>query len=297
MHINSDMQPIMDDQDFVVLRGLMEEEFGLSLRTQTQETFLRKIQPRLQALNMTTIKEYLQYLTLDPFSAIELHDLPSYVMNTESYFLREYAQFELFLELFNQKKKFKALTGNRLISILSAGCSEGQEPCSIAMLLRNQSQPLHGWNIRIFGYDINMLALTRARYGLYSAYSLRGPNTHLIKDYFINSGSINPASPKERLRLKPEITDDIEYIHGNILHSLSAKGLVNLDFIFCRNLLMYMSDKAVDRIALNLWEALSDDGYLFIGQSESLRNRDDLFEPLGFPGVTVYKKVRQAEAS
>jgi len=57
---------------------------------------------------------------------------------------------------------------------------------------------------------------------------------------------------------------------------------------------MYMSKKATDRIALSLWEALADDGYLFLGQSETLRKRKDLFEPVNFPGVTVYKKNKQA---
>jgi len=281
----------MDNEDFDALKTLMEEEFGLSLKAHTRESFTKKIQPRLEALRMSSMKEYLDYLANDPLSKIELHDLPSFVMNTESYFLREYAQFELFLDLYRQKRKNKVLQSDRSISILSAGCSAGQEPYSIAMLLRNQPEPLHGWDIRILGLDINLLALEKARSGVYSAYSLRSPNTDLIEKYFKKTYSETCETPKECFRLKPEIISSIDYVHGNILHPLVLKGISNLDFIFCRNLLMYMSRKATDRIALSLWEALADDGYLFIGQSETLRKRDDLFEPVCFPGATLYKKT------
>ncbi|MBI5074725.1 MAG: protein-glutamate O-methyltransferase CheR [Nitrospirae bacterium] len=290
------MQLVMDDNDFAALKTLMEDEFGLSLKAHTRESFARKIKPRLEALRMSSMKEYLHYLANDPLSKIELHDLPSFVMNTESYFLREFAQFELFLDLYRQKRKNKVLRSDKSLSILSAGCSAGQEPYSIAMLLRNQPEPLHGWDVRILGLDINVLALEKARSGVYSAYSLRGSNIDLIEKYFKRTYSETCETPKECFRLMPEIISSIEYMHGNILQPLVLKGISNLDFIFCRNLLMYMSKKAADQIALSLWEALADDGYLFIGQSETLRKRDDLFEPMSFPGVTIYRKNRSAAA-
>ncbi len=287
----------MDDKDFAALKTLMEDEFGLSLKAHTRESFTRKIQPRLEALRMTSMKQYLDYLANDPLSKIELHDLPSFVMNTESYFLREFEQFELFLDLYRQKRKDKVLRSDKSISILSAGCSAGQEPYSIAMLLRNQPDPLRGWSIRILGLDINVMALEKARSGVYSSYSLRGPNTDLIEKYFRRTYAETCETPKECFRLKPEIISSIDYVHGNILQPLVLKGISNLDFIFCRNVLMYMSKKAADRIALSLWEALADDGYLFIGQSETLRKRDDLFELVSFPGVTLYKKRRPSSAA
>ncbi len=290
------MQLIITNKEFDALKSLMEEEFGLSLKAQTRETFLRKIQPRLQALRMSSIKEYLHYLANDPLAKIELHDLPSFVMNTESYFLREFEQFELFLDLYKQTRKRKVLHSEKSLTILSAGCSEGQEPYSIAMLLRNQSEPLHGWDVSIIGLDINTMALAKARSGVYSAYSFRGPNTSLIENYFRKTSTETCETPKKCFRLKPEIISSIEYVHGNILHPLVFKGISNLDFIFCRNVLMYMSKKATDQIALSLWEALADDGYLFIGQSETLRKRNDLFEPVSFPRVTVYKKNKQTSA-
>lgn len=286
------MQLTIDPSEFKKLQNLIEEEFGLSLKTHTQESFTRRLQPRLKALKMNSIKEYLHFLQSDPLAKLELHDLPSFIMNTESYFLREFAQFELFLDLYRQKRKQRALEANRSFKILSAGCSDGQEPYSIAMLLRNEPESMHGWNIRILGLDINILALEKARGGVYSAYSLRSPQIDLIKKYFRKSVKETCETPEKCYRLQPEIISSIEYIHGNILQPLVLKGLNNLDFIFCRNVLMYMSGKAADRISFSLWEALAEDGYLFIGQSESLSKMDNLFEPIKFPGVTIYRKKR-----
>lgn len=283
------MQLTEDSNNYKTLQNLIEEEFGLSLKTHTPESFIRKLQPRLKTLKMTSIREYLHYIQNDPLAKLELQDLPSFIMNTESYFLREFEQFELFLALLRQKRKERALQ-NRKIKILSAGCSDGQEPYSIAMLLRNEPEPLYQRNTSIFGLDINLLTLEKARSGVYSSYAMRSPQIDLIKKYFQKTTKERCETPGKCFKLEPEIISSVEYLHGNILRPLVLKGLVDLDFIFCRNVLMYMSRKAVESISFSLWEALSDDGYLFVSQSETLCRTDNLFVPVKFPGITVYRK-------
>ena len=284
------MQLVMKETEYKALKRLIEAEFGLSLKNHTRETVAKKIQPRLKALNLDSFSEYLEYVSESPRAKIELHDLPAYIMNTESYFLREFAQFHVFTELFRKKKREKIFMMERTFRILSAGCAEGQEPCSISMVLKKLSDNLHGWKIDILGLDVNVYALDKAQSGVYSGYSLRAPHTKMIEHYFQKTKAASCDTPKECYRLKPEIIRSVEYRHGNILQPLVLQGLEKLDFIFCRNVLMYMSEKAIDRIALNLWEALADDGHLFIGQSESLRKHEDLFTAVRYPGVTVYRK-------
>jgi len=284
------VQQEMHDRDYLELKSLIEDEFGLSLTTYSKDSLAKKIKPRLSLLHLNSLREYLDYLINDPMAKIELHDLPRHLMNTESYFLREYAQFELFVELFRKKKKEKLLRGNTSLSILSAGCSEGQEPYSISMMLRNNLERLQWRNVKIFGLDINISALEKAERGIYSSYSFRNHHNDKIEHYFQKTTSASCDAPRRCYRLKTDIVKSVEYLQGNILQPLPLKGLLNLDFIFCRNVLIYMSGKAIDKIAMSLWEALSDDGYLFIGQSESLRKRDDLFMPVSFPDVTVYRK-------
>jgi len=289
------MQQKMHDTEYRALKSLIEDEFGLSL-TYGKETLAKKIQPRLSLLRLKSIREYLDYLMNNRMAKIELRDLPCHLMNTESYFLREYAQFELFVELFRKKKKEKLLQGNTSFTILSAGCSEGQEPYSISMLLRNNLDGLQWRNVKIFGLDINISALEKAQKGIYSSYSFRNLHNDKIERYFQKTTSTSCDAPRRCYRLKTDIVKSVEYLQGNILQPLPLKGLLNLDFIFCRNVLIYMSGKAIDKIAMSLWEALSDDGYLFIGQSESLRKHDDLFIPVSFPEVTVYRKKSSSSA-
>jgi len=284
------MQLAMKEAEYKTLKRLIETEFGLSLKTHTRETLAKKIQPRLRALNLNSFPEYCEYLSESPRARIEFHDLPGYIMNTESYFLREFAQFHAFLEIFRKKKREKIFQTDRTFKILSAGCAEGQEPYSISMVLKTSSDNLHGWKIQIHGLDVNVYALDKAQSGVYSGYSLRGPHTKMIEHYFQKTKASSCDTPRECYRLKPEIIRSVEYRHGNILKPLVLQGLEKLDFIFCRNVLMYMSENAIDRIALNLWEALADDGHLFIGQSESLRKHDNLFTAVRHPDVTFYRK-------
>lgn len=290
------MQLLMTEKEFSTLKTIIEESFGLSLKTHTKETLAKKTLPRLTALRLKSFSEYIAYVTEGPLAKAELHALPSYIMNTESYFLREYAQLQLFADLFMKKKKEKVFLSDRTLSVLSAGCAEGQEPYSISMMLQNATDNLHGWDgwdISLYGLDVNVFALEKAQYGVYSSYSLRGPNTDKIAHFFQKTRSTSCDTPRECHRLKPEIVRSVEYRHGNILHPLVLQGIKKLDFIFCRNVLIYMSPRAVDRIVMNLWEALADDGYLFVGQSESLRKHGDLF--IGqqqHPDVTVYQKRR-----
>jgi chemotaxis protein methyltransferase CheR len=286
------MQQQMNDTEYKTLRSLIENEFGLSLSAHTKESLARKVQPRLNLLRLESFGEYVDYLMQSPMAKIELHDLPVYLMNTESYFLREYTQFELFVELFRKKNQERHVQRKRPFTILSAGCSEGQEPYSISMALRNSTSSHDYGNMKIFGLDININALEKAQRGLYGSYSFRGLHNEKIMHYFQKTKDRFCDLPKECYRLKTDIVKSVEYLHGNILQPLVLQGLANLDFIFCRNVLMYMSGKAIDKITMSLWEALSDDGYLFIGQSETLRKRDDLFTQVSFPEVTVYRKKR-----
>lgn len=289
---NINMQLSFDDKDIETFRQLIEQEFGLTLSTHSKETIVRKIMPRINALKLGSLREYLDFMTWHPQARTELYNLPGYIMNTESYFLREYSQLELFIDLLKKQKKEGAREESRGLSIISAGCSEGQEPYSIAMLIKRIKDKASTKNIRIYGIDINVSAIRKAQAGIYSDYSFRSSNTPAIREYFEEAGTEGYYPSAEKFRIKPEIINSVEFIHANILHPITFKGLKHIDFIFCRNVLMYMSEKAASKIVFNFWEALSENGYLFIGQSESLRKHEELFEPESHQDVVVYKKRR-----
>jgi chemotaxis protein methyltransferase CheR len=290
------MNPVMHENEYKILKTLIEEEFGLSLRTHNRDTLSEKIQPRLSKLRLKSYGDYIDYLMHDPMAKIELHNLPLHLMNTESYFLREFAQLEVFMGLFKKKMQERDFGANRPFTILSAGCSVGEEPYSISMMLKKNPETLNGSDVRIIGLDVNVRALVRAKRGIYSRDAFRGRHSRKIEGFFRKTTLKCCEKPGECLRLKTDIVKSVSFQHGNIVQPSTLKDLRNLDFIFCRNVLMYMTSKAIDRIAMNLWEALSDDGYLFVGQSESLRKQHSLFTPISISDVTVYRKNRVPSA-
>ncbi len=280
----------MTERDFSAFKVLLEREYGLSMKNQTRESLAKKIHVRLRTHHFASYKEYLAFLSESPLAKAELLTLPRYLMNTESYFLREMAQFRQFLELYRITAAEKRSEKIKTVRILSAGCSEGQEPYSIVMMLRNAFPALSPSDISVSGLDINAAALEAARRAVYSEYALRGDHSGTITQYFEKSAAGSCDAPKKCFILKPEIAGSVDFFQSNILHPLVLQGFSNIDFLFCRNVLMYMSSKAADTIALNLWESLANNGYLFVGQSESLHRRDDLFTAIRCSDVLVYRK-------
>lgn len=273
----------MKEQEFLLFKNFISEEFGLSLNNHNSESLAKKLKPRLSTLGLTSFGEYYNYLTTHPASKNELQELSPLIINSESYFLREYAQFVLLLELITAMKTSKTKKPANPIRVLSAGCAAGQEPYSICMMLKNNSDALPAKDFHILGIDINQKALSSASQGIYRTYAFRGSNGKLIEKYFTQVDL-------EHYKIDTKIIKNVELKHGNILKSSVFKKTIKFDFIFCRNLLMYMSKKAQDTIAANLWGALADHGYLFLGQTESFRKQHILFEPVNYPGVTVYQK-------
>ncbi|MEW6109779.1 MAG: protein-glutamate O-methyltransferase CheR [Nitrospirota bacterium] len=273
----------MNLTEFRLLRDLIEEEFGLLLNINHKDVLSAKLEPKVLSLKLRSFREYYYYLLNHPLSKKELSSLPSAIMNMESYFLREKAQFSLFIDLLKEIKKEISTGAKRTIRILSAGCASGQEPYSIYISIKNSGIPVSDWNLQIFGIDIDQFAIEKAKSGVFNQYSLRGMDKEITDKIF---RKINNNYHK----IDGNIIKKVNFSQGNILQPTVFKNLKNLDFIFCRNLLIYMSKRAKNRIALNLWEALSETGYLFIGQSESLMKYNDFFKPVRFPEAIVYQK-------
>jgi chemotaxis protein methyltransferase CheR len=248
------------------------------------EVFAQKLSPRLKSLRLKTFREYYDYLLFHPFSQKEVETIMSIIINTESYFMREKSQFAVFMDLLNKTKRKKIQANDQSIRILSAGCSAGQEPYSIAITVRDSGTPLRGWKIKLLGMDINPALIEKAKRGVFNSYSLRGVEEKIIAHYFKHLN-------RDYYRISSEISKKVSFIRGNLMKPAAFRKLRDMDFIFCRNVLLYMSKQAVDRIILNLWESLSDNGYLFVGQSESSIKQELLFKPVHLNGVTVYQKI------
>ena len=173
----------------------------------------------------------------------------------------------------------KSSEPQRTLRVLSAGCSTGEEPYTIAMLLEDAGVRSQGCAVEVIGLDIDPGALSVGKSARYSARSFRGGENGAAKKYFKQEG--------ESFVLHDGIKRAVQFRQGNVL---GQNDLGRFDIIFCRNVLIYFSDKAVERAMKNFFDMLVNGGYLLLGHSESLCRINTDFVPVRLDGAVVYQK-------
>lgn len=202
----------------------------------------------------------------------------------ETYFFRDRAHFDLLRTqilppLIQQRRQ----RGELVLSLCSFGCATGEEPYSLAILLRELLPDYEKWNLRLYGVDINVRALELARRAQYRLWSFRLNDESLFR-YFQRT--------PDGYVLKPHVRDMVTFRQGNLF---SAPALPQYDVIFCRNVLLYFTQQRAAAAESLLYEMLHPGGWLFLGQSEALRdNRKGWITHL-YPGSPVYQKSTRAD--
>ncbi|MBA4372230.1 MAG: hypothetical protein C0402_05160 [Thermodesulfovibrio sp.] len=281
-------QRIMSDGEFTLLQGLVSTEFGIVLKDAKRAVLQTRVSQRLGVLKHKSYQEYFEYVMADP-SKEELYLLASHITNNETYFFREKQQFDIFKLLLEDIKTEKQKAGKNTLSFLSLASSSGEEAYTMNMVIQESGLFVWDWDIRIIGVDIDRDAIERARKAVYRSNSFRTAegDFHIMKKYFVRDD--------DRYMLKKHLTKNIEFRHGNLIRKETFEGLSGIDAIFCRNVMIYMRDETIRLIAEHLYSVLSDTGYLFVGASESLIQKTDLFYPEHVQGTIVYRKNLKAK--
>ena len=273
----------MTENEYVLFRELIEREVGIVMKGDKRLTLHTKLSHRLSILDLRSYKDYYDLIVSDP-SKDELYSLIAHITNNETYFQREMGRISLVAGLLSDIKRHRQKKNQNKITFLSAGCSTGEEAYTLKIMLMESGLFAWGWEVNVIGIDVSKSALKRARSAAYTKNSFRilDGTDEFSQKYFDRKDDL--------YTLKPPYRSQVEFRHGNILDSASWEGIQDIDVIFCRNLLIYMSDDAIGRITENFYHHLSDEGYLFIGSSESLLNKTDLFVPECREGLIIYKK-------
>ena len=186
----------------------------------------------------------------------------------ETYFFRHRQQLQAFVQV-AVPERLRIREKLRKLSILSVGCASGEEPYSLAMLLR-QNFALSQWNVQILGVDVNRKALNTARNGIYSAWSVRETAANLLGRWFL--------ARKQEFHLDKDILDSVQFEERNLNLTNADLWLPGRwDMIFCRNMLMYFAPERARLLLQNFARSLSTDGFLFLGAAENLRGLSDEF--------------------
>jgi len=187
----------------------------------------------------------------------------------ESFFFRDGKPFDTFRDKVLPDLITKR-TGNKTLRIWCAAASTGQEPYSLAMILKEKAAALAGWKIQIVGTDISRKALDRARAGIYSQFEVqRGLPVQMLVKYFEKQGDV--------WQVKPDIRSMVDYRSFNLLHDLRSLG--QFDVVFCRNVLIYFDLPTKERVLEGISKVMMVDGSLFLGGAETVFGVSNLFKP------------------
>jgi chemotaxis protein methyltransferase CheR len=232
----------------------------------------------VRRLGLRTFREYCRVVESQPEQ--ELDELINAITTNLTSFFRENHHFE-----YLRNKLLPELVKNvsgREITVWSAGCSTGEEPYSLAMTLR-ESLPAYT-RAKIIATDIDSNVLAAAAQGVYTQERVNGIDRVRMQRWFQRGTGPNAG----KVRAKRELRDLIEFSQLNLMHERWHVPSP-VDFIFCRNVLIYFDRETKQRLAERYAKMLPIGGHLFIGHSESLFRVCEQFELIG---NTIYRRVR-----
>ena len=272
---------LFTDHDFNYIRDLALQQTGISLSDSKRELVYSRLSRRLRQLRMSCFSEYCELLQ-DGNNQEELINFINAITTNLTSFFREPHHFthlnDNLLKKFGENRNFK----NKL-RIWSAGCSTGEEPYSIAMTIKDSNKITGIIDAKILATDLDSSVLEVAQKGVYAREKLKSLAPHKEKRWFKRVARSN----QDFVHVNPELQEIISFRRLNLMHEWPMKG--KFDAIFCRNVLIYF-DKATQRELVNRFaDILEEDGYLFLGHSESLFKVTERFK---LNGQTVYQKIK-----
>jgi chemotaxis protein methyltransferase CheR len=273
----------MTNADFEFIAALLKERSGLIITTDKLYLLQTRLVTVLRDHKLAGLPELVGLLRQPGTTAVKDAVIDAMTTNETSFF-RDLHPFETLRKsiipaLIERRKEARSLR------IWSAACSTGQEPYSIAMILKDHFPILGGWNVEIVGTDISPTVLARAREGIYSTFEIqRGMPIHTLVRHF--------DQVQDQWRAKSELRRMVTFKQVNLLQDFSSLGL--FDIVMCRNVLIYFDLSTKGTILSAMARRIPADGSLVMGGAESMFGISDVFAPVsGLKGVYgIAKSVR-----
>lgn len=265
--------------EFHMLRDYINEKTGIFLRDEKAYFLENRLESRFQEIHCDNIQEYYHLLKYDS-SGSEMDTLTELLTTNETFFFRDSKQLYTFSqEALTQVVNNKREKGKRTLTIWSAGCSTGEEPYTLAMMAQEAAR---GMTIRIIATDINSKVLDIARQGIYYGRSLKDVPPQYLERYFIRS--------EKGFEVVPDIKNMVEFMQLNLVDRVRMRLLNDLDFIFCRNVLIYFSAPVAKQVINCFYDSLNKGGYIFLGLAESMHLFSGAFKLVKFKELFGYMK-------
>lgn len=249
----------MNAADFDYLCSLLKERSGLILKPDKMYLVESRLLPLVRKRNLGDLSGLVRLLRLGSDRQLT-QDVTEAMTTNESFFYRDKTPFDSMR--YDVLPRFIQTRGSRKqLRIWSSAASAGQEPYSIAMVLKEMQAALSGWHFDIIGTDISREVLEKARAGMYSQFEVqRGLPIQMLVKYFRQLG--------EMWQIDPALRAMVQYKEGNLLSSFKGMGM--FDIIFCRNVLIYFDQATKKDVLERMAEIMPEDGVLFLGAAETV---------------------------
>jgi chemotaxis protein methyltransferase CheR len=257
----------MTPADYDFLRKFLKEKSGLDLSADKQYLVESRLVPLARKAGMAGLDELIQKVKSG--NAALCGDVVEAMTTNETFFFRDKTPFDHLRDVV-LPEMIAARSTRRSLRIWCAAASTGQEPYSIAMVIKEMSAQLAGWRVEIVGTDISQQVLEKSKSGLYTQFEVqRGLPIQLLVKYFKQVGDM--------WQIAPELRAMIQYKPLNLLTDFSHMG--KYDIIFCRNVLIYFDQDMKTQIFGRLAKCMEPDGFLALGAAETVVGLTDGFKP------------------
>lgn len=278
------MQASLSSKDFSRLSSFIYRELGIKMPASKTTMLNGRLNKRLRALELSSFTDYCDFLFSDKGKEAEMVHLINAVTTNKTDFFREPGHFDFLVEtalpVVEQLHRFEA---RRKLKIWSAGCSTGEEPYTLAMVLAEVQESRPDFHYEILATDISSRVLDVARRAVYPMDRI-APVSNLHRKKYLLRGK-DPKNPQ--VRIVPELRKKVRFGRLNFMDAdFNLPEMV--DIIFCRNVIIYFDKETQERLMHKFCRYLNQGGYLFLGHSESLHGYQT---PLTQVAPTVYRKL------
>ncbi len=264
----------LNHRQFEEISQLVYQQCGINLKSGKEALVRARLMKRLRALAIPSIKAYMDLIASER-GRDEIHTLIDVMTTNKTSFFRESAHFDYLAEAI-----LPELDQQRL-RFWSAACSSGEEPYTLAMVLRENIAAIDKKDVLILSTDISDRMLETAREAVYSQERMVDVPRPLVQKYF----ECCPNGVEKRYRVKPALRKLVRLAPLNLMQAWPMKGPFNV--IFCRNVMIYFDRPTQQELVNRFYELLMPGGYLFVGHSEGLSGVRHAFQ---YMKPAIYRK-------
>ncbi|QOY86730.1 CheR family methyltransferase [Paludibaculum fermentans] len=275
--------PDISVEQFQKLSQQIYQKLGLHFDDRKFYFLRTRVARRMASLGIDDPKDYLFMLSYADPDGLEMQALANLVTTNETYMFREYDQLQAFAnhclpEVLSAKQE----RGERTLRIWSAGCSSGEEPYTLAMILQEVFPQAQTWDCEIVASDIDENMLRRVEAARYGPRSVNEVPDQYREKYLAEDGG--------EYVVRRRTAGLVRTLHLNLSDRMAMRAMRGFDFIFCRNVLIYFDDLSRKAVVDHFYNALRPGGFIFLGHSESVGRVTTAFTLKRFENHLVYVK-------